>query len=72
MHFDESMKRCAQLTSKLLTAMYKSKVIKFKLEKDPLHHRVYFLSFVDSLKIVLSKISETYMLLMDCPSIRRE
>ena len=50
----------------------KSKVIKFKLYEDTLKHRVYLISFINSLKIVLSQFSETYMLLVDYPSIRGE
>ena len=47
-------------------------VVKFKLYEDPLQHQVYFLSFMISLKIVLSQFSQAYMLLMDHPSIKGE
>ena len=47
----------------------KIKVIKFKLDKDPLHQRVYFLSLMNPLKIILSQFSEEYMILMEYPSI---
>ena len=43
-----------------------------KLGKDPLQSRFYFLSFINSLKTVLSQFSDTYMFLMDYPSIRGE
>ena len=65
-------KKCAKITDNLLTATHKSKVIKFKLYEDPLQRRVYFLSFINSPKIVLSIFSETYTLLMDYPYIRGE
>ena len=39
--FDDPIKKCAKLTAKLITAAYKSKVIKFKLDEDPLHRRVF-------------------------------
>ena len=59
-----------KLTAKLLTSAYKSRVINSKLDKDQPQLRFYDLSFMNSLKIVLSQFSETYMLLMDYPSIR--
>ena len=70
-HFNDSIKKCANLKAKVLTATYKSKVVNFKLYKDPLQHQVYFLSFINSLKCVLYKFNETCILLMDYPSIRR-
>ena len=48
------------------------KNLKFKLHEVTVQHRVYFLSFINSLKIVLSQFSETYMLLMEYISIRGE
>ena len=38
----------------LLTAVYKPKVQKFKLDEDPLHRRIYFLTFMESLKKIRS------------------
>ena len=35
-----------------IAATYKSKFIKFKLDKGPLQHQVYFISLMNSLKIV--------------------
>ena len=72
MSFYEPIKNCAKLTAKLLTATYKSKIIRLKLDKEPLQHRVYLLSFMNSLKIVLSKFSEAYMLLMEYPFVGEE
>ena len=50
---------CATLTAKLLTTAYKSKIIIFKLDEDPLHRRIYFLTFIDSLNMVFSQYRET-------------
>ena len=46
------MKQCATLTEKLLTTVYKSKIIRFKMDEDPLQHRIYFLTFIDTLDMV--------------------
>ena len=52
--FDQPINKCANLTYKILTTAYKLKVIRFKLDKDPLQFWVYFLSFMNSLKNLLS------------------
>ena len=39
----DPIKLCAHLTAKLLTTAYKSKIVKFKLDEDPLQRRIYFL-----------------------------
>ena len=63
MVFDEPTKKCAKLTAKLITATYKSKFIMFKLDEDLLQSRVCLLSFLNSLKIVLSIfLQHTYYL----------
>ena len=62
--FDEPIRKYTNLAAKLLTSAYKSKVFRFKLNKYPLQRRVYFIPFMNSLKIVLSNFSETYVLLM--------
>ena len=67
MSYFEPIKKCANLTS-----TYKTKGVKFKLDNNPLNCSVCFLSFINLLKIVSSSFSETYMLLMEYPSIRRE
>ena len=36
---------CATLTEKLLTTAYKSKIIRFKMDKYPLQRLIYFLTF---------------------------
>ena len=50
----DPIKLCAILTEKYLTKAYKSNIIKFKLYEDPIHHRVYFLTFVESLEMIFS------------------
>ena len=47
---------CVTLTSKLLTTAYKSKIIRFKLDEDPLQRRIYFLTFIDSLDMIFLNI----------------
>ena len=56
--FNKPIRKCTKITSKLLTAEYKSELVKLKLDEDPLQNRVYFLSFMNSIKIVLSQFSE--------------
>ena len=68
--FNEPIKKYANLTAKILTAVYRWNIFKFILDEYPLQRRVYFLSFVNSLKIGLSPFSETFMFLMEYPSIR--
>ena len=63
------IKHFAKLTTKILTALYKPKVIKFKLDEDPLQSRVYLLSIIDLLIIVLSQFKKAYMFIMDYPYI---
>ena len=46
---------CANLTAKFLTTAFKSKMIRFKLDEDPLQRQIYFLTFIDSLNMVFSQ-----------------
>ena len=48
------IKKCVKLSAKLPIATYKSKVIKFKLDEDPLQRRFYVLYFVNSLKTFIT------------------
>ena len=43
----DPIRLCATLTAKLLTIAYQSKIIRFKMNEDPLQHRIYFLTFID-------------------------
>ena len=54
----DPIKLCAQLTTKLLTTSHKSKIIRFKLDEDPLQRQVYFLTFVESLEIIFPSIKK--------------
>ena len=43
----DPIRLCATLTAKLLTTAYKSKIVRFKMDEDPLQRRIYFLKFID-------------------------
>ena len=49
-----SIKQCATLTAKFPTTAYKSKIIRFKMDEDPLQRQIYFLTFVP-LEMIFSK-----------------
>ena len=65
----DPIKLCARLTTKLLTTVYKSKIIQFKIDEDPLQRRIYFLKFVESLEMIFSKYTETCEVIIDYPKI---
>ena len=54
---------------KLLTTAYKSEIIRFKMDEDPLHRRIYFHIFIDSLDMIFSQYRETCEVLLDYPKI---
>ena len=60
----DPIKLCTKLTAKLLTIAYKSKRIKFKLDEDPLQRRICFLTFVESLDMILYQYKETHEVLI--------
>ena len=60
---------CANLTAKFLTTAYKSKSIRFKMDEDPLQHRICFLTFIDSLHMIFSQLTETCEVLLDYQKI---
>ena len=51
---------------------FKSKIIRFKMDEDPLQRRIYFLTFIDSLNMVSSQYEETYEVLRDYPKLEGE
>ena len=55
---NDPIKLCKKLTEKLLTTTYKSKIIKFKLDKDLLQRRIFFLTFLESLDIIFPSIKK--------------
>ena len=55
--------------TKLLTTAYKSKIIRFKIDEDPLQHWIYFLTFIDSLDMIFSQYRETCEVLIYYPKI---
>ena len=61
-----------RLTEKLLMAAYKSKIVKFKLDDNPLQRRIYFLAFLESLKMIFSQYKETCEVLIYYSKIGRE
>ena len=63
------IKLCATLTSKLMTIVYKSKIIRFKMDEDPLQCQIDFLTFVESLEMIFSQYTETCKVLLDYPKI---
>ena len=65
----DPIRLCATLTEKLLTTAYKSKIIRFKMDEDPLQRRIYFLTFIDSLDMIFSQYIETCEVLLDYPKI---
>ena len=49
---NDPIRLCATLTKNLLTTAYKSNIIRFKMDEDPLQRRIYFLTFIDSLDMI--------------------
>ena len=49
---EDPIRLCADLTAKLLTTAFKSKIIRFKMDEDPLQRWIYFLTFIDSLDMI--------------------
>ena len=44
---------------------YKSKIIRFKMDEDPLQRRICFLTFVESLEMIFSQYTETCEVIID-------
>ena len=44
--------------SKFLTTAFKSKIIRFKMDEDPLKRRIYFITFIDSLDMIFLNIEK--------------
>ena len=55
---EDPIRLCATLTENLLTTAYKSKIIRFKLDEDPLQRWIYFLAFIDSLDMIFLNIEK--------------
>ena len=64
---EDPIRLCATLTAKLLTTAFKSKIIRFKMDEDPLQRQIYFLAFIDSLDMIFSQYRETCEVLLDYP-----
>ena len=52
-----------------MTTVYKLTIIRFKIGEDPLQHRIYFLTFIDSLDMIFSQYRETCEVLLYYPKI---
>ena len=68
----DSIKSCARLMAKLLTTEYKSKIVKFKLDEEPLQRRIYFITFVESLEMLFYQYEETCEVLLYYPKMGGE
>ena len=55
--------------AKFLMTLYKSKVLKSKLNEDPLQRRIYFINLMESLEMIFSQYKETSEALQDYPTI---
>ena len=53
----------------MLTTAYKSKIIRFKMDEDPLQRRNYFLTFVESMEMIFSQYTETCEVIIYYPKI---
>ena len=71
-HKTYPIKLCAHLTANLLTTAYKSKIVRFTLDEDPLQRPIYFLAFVESLEMIFSQYKETCEVLLEYPKIGGE
>ena len=58
-----------EVNGKLLMRAYKLKVLKFKLDEDPLQCWTYFLTFMESLEMISSQYKETYDVLLGYPTV---
>ena len=65
----DPIRLCTTLTAKFLMTAYKSKIIRFKMDEDPLQRRIYFLTFINSLDMIFSQYRETCEVLLDYPKI---
>ena len=65
----DPIRLCATLTEKLMTTAYKSKIIRFKMDEDPLQRRIYLLTFIDLIDMIFSQYRETCEVLFDYPKI---
>ena len=65
----DPIKQCATLTANFLMTAYKSKIIRFKMDDNPLQRRIYFLTFIESLDMIFSQYIETCEVLLDDPKM---
>ena len=46
-----------------------TKIIRFKMDENPLQRRIYFLTFVESLEMIFSQYTKTCEVILDYPKI---
>ena len=63
------IKLCAHLMATLPTTAYKSNIIRFRMDEDPLQRRIYFLTLVESIEMIFSHYKETCEVILDYPKI---
>ena len=68
----DPIKLCARLTAKFPKTAFKSNIIRFKMDEDPLQRRIYFLTFVESLEMIFSQHIETCKVITYYPKIGRD
>ena len=61
------IKLFTKLTAKFLTVSYKSNIMKFKLNEDPLHRRIYFFTLIESMEMISLQYKENCEVLLDYP-----
>ena len=71
-HKRDPIKLCKKLTAKLLTTLNKLKIVKFKLDEDPLQRQIYFLIIIESLEIIFSQYKKTCEVFLVFPKIGGE
>ena len=54
----DKIKLYERLTAKLLTTVYKLKIIRFKMDEEPLQRCIYFLKFIESLVMIFPSIKK--------------
>ena len=59
----DHIKLCTEIMAKFLMTAYKSKVLKLRLDEDPLQRRIYYLTFMESLEAIFNSTRKILMYL---------
>ena len=65
----DPIKLCVKLTAKVLTTVYKLKIMKSNFDEDLLQRRIYFLNSTELPEMIFSNYKETWEVLLDYPKI---